>query len=157
MARPLIAGGVVSTTVTLNDAEPLLPAASVAEHATRVVLSGKTVPLAGVHDAPRSPSTLSWALALKVTAAPDADTASRMIDDGTDTTGGVRSRTVTDRVTAPDDAPAVSVTTTVRVYVPGFTHVYDSVRRPVTPAVVVVPSPQLALAVNASSPGSVAS
>ena len=48
-AGQVIAGAVVSLTVTVNVHEPVLPAASVAVHVTVVVPSGKPEPTAGVH------------------------------------------------------------------------------------------------------------
>ena len=42
-------GAMVSCTVTVNDPAPVLPAVSVAEHATVVVPSGKVAPDAGAH------------------------------------------------------------------------------------------------------------
>ena len=47
-AGTVIAGGVVSTTVTVNDAVDVLPATSLAEQLTVVVPSPKTAPDAGV-------------------------------------------------------------------------------------------------------------
>ena len=58
-------GGVLSTSVTVteNDAWPVLPCASVAEHVTVVVPTGKLLPEAGAHDAVTGPSTVSFAVA----------------------------------------------------------------------------------------------
>jgi hypothetical protein len=52
-------GSVVSLTVTLNDAKPVLPCASVALHWIVVVPNGNVEPDAGVHVAASLPSTSS--------------------------------------------------------------------------------------------------
>ena len=54
-------GGVVSATVTVNEAEPVLPRPSAAVHMTVVAPSGKLDPLAGVHVASTAPSIASVA------------------------------------------------------------------------------------------------
>jgi hypothetical protein len=82
-------GAVVSLTVTVNDAVPVLPAASVAEQLTVVVVIGKVEPEAGVHVAGTVPSTLSVAVTVKVTILPADEVASAVIGDGTVRTGGV--------------------------------------------------------------------
>ena len=58
-------GAVVSTsvTVTLKEAEPVLPCASVALQVTVVVPTVKFAPDAGEHDGVTGPSTVSLALA----------------------------------------------------------------------------------------------
>src|SRR6186713_219074 len=88
-------GGVVSRTVTVNDAEPRLPAASRAEQVTAVVPRGNTLPLEGEQAAVRPLVTASDAVAVKFTTRPVADVASAVTFDGTVTTGTVVSRTVT--------------------------------------------------------------
>src|SRR2546421_12198564 len=71
---PLIAGGVVSLTVTLNDAVALLPAPSVAVQMTVVVPNGKVEPGGGEQLTGSVPSTLSVAVGLVyVTTAPADD------------------------------------------------------------------------------------
>jgi hypothetical protein len=64
LAGTVMEGGVLSVTVTVNEAEPLLPCVSVAEHMTVVVPSGNIEPLAGVQFTGRAPSTPSVADAL---------------------------------------------------------------------------------------------
>ncbi len=56
-------GGVVSTTVTWKEAEPVLPALSVAVHVTLVEASGKVEPEEGVQIGVMEPSTRSEAVA----------------------------------------------------------------------------------------------
>src|SRR5437868_2609461 len=82
-------GGVVSRTVTVNDAEAVALRLSVALQPTVVVPSGKTAPEPGVHVTGRLPSCASVALAANVTAAPAGPVASTVIGAGTVTTGGV--------------------------------------------------------------------
>src|SRR5712691_8522103 len=57
----VITGAVVSCTVRVNEADPILPAVSVAVHLTVVVASGNIEPLAGAHVTGTSVSTLSVA------------------------------------------------------------------------------------------------
>jgi len=94
-------GGVVSCTVTVNVADPVLPALSVAEQETVVVAIGKVEPDGGVHVTGSVPSTRSVAEALKVATAPLALVAEIVIFAGTETTGGVVSCTVTLNVADP--------------------------------------------------------
>src|SRR5207253_789453 len=61
LAGTVITGCVVSLTVTRNDADPVLPCASVALHWTIVVPNGNVAPAAGVQVAASTPSTLSSA------------------------------------------------------------------------------------------------
>jgi hypothetical protein len=88
-------GAVVSRTATVNEAEPVLPCASVARHVTIVEPMGNVAPDAGEHDAGSGPSTLSLADAVKATCAPLPDAASFVTLAGTLTTGGVVSASVT--------------------------------------------------------------
>ena len=60
----VITGPVVSVTVTLNDAAPLLPRASVVVQLTVVVPSGNVAPLVGVQVTATLPSTRSVAVAV---------------------------------------------------------------------------------------------
>jgi hypothetical protein len=100
-------GAVVSLTVIVNDAVPVLPAESVAEQFTVVVVIGKVEPDAGVHVAVIEPSTLSVAVTVKLTEAPDGPVASTVIGEGTVSTGGVVSEllplldTVTEMLLVP--------------------------------------------------------
>jgi len=64
LAGTVTTGPVVSATVTVNDAPPLLPFVSVAVHVTVVGPSGNVAPLAGVQVAVRDPSTRSAAVAV---------------------------------------------------------------------------------------------
>jgi hypothetical protein len=88
-------GGVVSRTVTVNDADPVLLCGSVALQATIVVPNAKIAPLAGVQVVATAPSTLSVAEAVKLYAAPLLLVASTVAFAGTVTTGAVVSWTVT--------------------------------------------------------------
>jgi hypothetical protein len=107
-------GAVVSRTVTLNEADPLLLLASVAAHVTDVVPMTNVLPDAGAHVAARLPETMSIADAEKVTAAPDEPVASAVIGPGTVTTGFVVSPTVTVNEAEPVlPAPSMAVQVTV--------------------------------------------
>src|SRR6266498_2270073 len=112
-----ICGGVVSTTVTVNEPCPVLPCASVALHCTVVVPSGNVEPLAGVHVTATLPSTMSVALAVYVTTAPLALVASAVMFAGSVSAGGVVSTTVTWNVAVPVLC-CVSVALHVTVVVP---------------------------------------
>ena len=94
-AGTVTTGPVVSVTVTVNDAAPVLPLVSVAVQWTVVGPSGNVAPLAGVHVTGRDPSTASLADAVKVNAAPIAPVASTVAFAGTVTTGPTVSATVT--------------------------------------------------------------
>ena len=54
-------GPVVSVTVTVNEADPLLPCASLAAHVTGVTPNGNIAPLAGVQLTATAPSIVSVA------------------------------------------------------------------------------------------------
>ena len=106
-------GGVVSCTVTLNEALPVLPDESIAVQVTVVEPSTKVLPEGGEQLGEMLPSMLSLADALKVTAAPPGPAASAVIGAGTVTVGGVASRTVTVNVAmpvSPSESVAVQVT-----------------------------------------------
>jgi hypothetical protein len=77
----------LSTTFTLNDADPVLPAWSVAEQVTLVDPIAKTEPEVGVQIGVKEPSTTSDAEAVNVTTAPLGPAALTVISDGTVTTG----------------------------------------------------------------------
>ena len=118
-AGTLTTGAPASCTVTLNAAEPPLPAASVAEQVTVVAPSGKSEPEAGEHGAESAPSTRSLAVAApKETIAPFAPVAATVMLPGAVTTGRVVSSTVTvnePRAVAPPPAvtaqsPVVAMT-----------------------------------------------
>src|SRR5919205_256239 len=87
----LTTGAVWSTrfTVTPKLALPVLPCESVALHVTVVVPTGKLLPEDGLQLGVSAPSTLSFALAEKVTVRPPVDSVSTEKSPGTDTTGGV--------------------------------------------------------------------
>jgi hypothetical protein len=85
----------VSVTVTVKEAAPVLPCASVAEQPTVVAASGKVAPLAGVQVTATVPSTASLAVAVYAKVAPVAAVASTVAFDGTVITGASESRTVT--------------------------------------------------------------
>jgi hypothetical protein len=65
-------GGAESRTVTVNVPEPVFPRVSEAVHVTVVVPIGNVEPDAGEHVGVIEPSTVSLAVAVKVTTAPDA-------------------------------------------------------------------------------------
>src|SRR5690606_13041683 len=75
--------------------DPVLPAASVAEHVMVLMPRGSVVPEPGTHVAAISPSTASAAVAAYTAAAPDGPAASTMKLAGTETAGAVVSWTVT--------------------------------------------------------------
>jgi hypothetical protein len=109
-------------TVTVNEAVPVLPAASVAEQVTDVVPTGNVVPEAGVQaTAGAAGPPESVAVAEKVTAAPAALEAPTVMLAGTVTTGAVESTTLTvnDAVPVLAVGVAVSVAEQVTVVVPG--------------------------------------
>jgi hypothetical protein len=84
-------GGILSRTVILKEADPVLPDLSVAEQDTTVEPMAKVEPEAGVQVGLMTPSTLSSAVALNVTTAPRGTAASTVMSDGTVTTGDVLS------------------------------------------------------------------
>src|SRR5438034_1272048 len=94
LAGRVNAGAVVSRTVTLNELRPAFPRVSVAVHCTVVVPSANVDPEAGAQVTVRLPSTTSVAVAVNVTAAPEAAVASAMMSSGTVTTGPNVSTTV---------------------------------------------------------------
>src|ERR687887_64322 len=97
LAGTVITGAVWSTrfTVTLKSALPVFWCESVAVQVTFVVPRGKVLPEAGLQVTGSGPSTLSVALAEKVTIPPPVDSVSAEKSPGTDTTGGVVSLIVT--------------------------------------------------------------
>jgi hypothetical protein len=116
-AGTVTTGPVVSVTVTVNAADPVLPRASVAVHVTVVAPSGNVAPLAGVQLTATLPSIVSVADALKVNAAPAGLVASTLAFAGTVTTGPVVSVTVTVNEADPV-LPRVSVAVHVTVVGP---------------------------------------
>src|SRR5580658_5331419 len=76
-------GGVVSATVTAKLALDALPAASLAVHMTVVVPMAKVLPDGGLHVTGSVPSTMSVALAAKVTTAPPGPVAAAVMLAGT--------------------------------------------------------------------------
>src|SRR3989442_1113297 len=81
--------------MTLNEADPVLPCASVDAHVTVVAPSGNVEPLAGRQVTPTTPSSVSVAEAVNVCGAPVRPVASILTLAGTVTVGGVVSATVT--------------------------------------------------------------
>jgi hypothetical protein len=63
-AGTVMAGGALSLTVTVKEAEPVLPCVSVAVQVTVAVPSGNVEPLAGVQAIGTTPSMLSVAEAV---------------------------------------------------------------------------------------------
>jgi hypothetical protein len=115
-AGTLTTGPVVSVTVTVNEAAPLLPRVSVAVHVTVVTPRGNAAPLAGVQLTATLPSIPSFAVAVYVKGAPVAPVASTVAWAGTVTTGPVVSATVTVKEAArllPRASVAVHVTVVV--------------------------------------------
>lgn len=98
------AGAVVSCTVTVNDPDELLFAASVAVHVTVVVPSGNVLPEAGEQLTTGDGSRSSVAVAVYVTAAPDALVASAVMLAGSCRTG----RLIRDQID-PDHAAVETV------------------------------------------------
>src|SRR5579862_4126031 len=116
---PEIVGGVVSggagpvPTKTEKDELAVFPAASVAEHETLVVPSGKRVPDAGRHETGSLPSTRSVAVAEKVTTEPLGPVGATDIGAGSCRFGGVVSCTTTandEEATFPAASSAEQVT-----------------------------------------------
>ena len=121
LAGTATTGGVVSTsvTVTLKDLEPVLPCASVALQVTVVVPTAKFAPEAGEQVAVRGPSMLSLAEAVKVTVFPEAVVAVVVMSEGTVTTGGVVSTSVTVTLKEAEAVlPCASVALQLTVVVP---------------------------------------
>src|SRR3569833_3132075 len=116
-AGRVIAGGVVSTTVTLKEAVDWLPLLSIAVHWMTVVPRGKVLPDAGVAVTETAPSTASFAVAEKATSAPAALVASAVMSAGTVITGGVVSPTVTGKLPVAV-FPAASFAVTMTIVVP---------------------------------------
>jgi hypothetical protein len=106
-------------TVTLKLALPVLPCESVAVQVTFVVPTGKLLPEDGLHVGVSGPSTLSFALAEKVTLVPDGFGVLTLKLPGTLTTGGVWSTrfTVTLKLALPV-FPCESVAVQVTFVVP---------------------------------------
>ena len=95
LAGTVTTGAVVSRTVTVNDAVPVLPWASVALHVTVVIPRGNRDPEDGAQEGESAPSNRSEAVDENVTTAPPGPVASTVMGEGTDKEGGVVSRTVT--------------------------------------------------------------
>ena len=111
-------GAVVSTTVTSNGAEPRLPCASTTKQSTCVVPTGNGPGEAGEHVAARAPSTASAAVTRPNGTAVSGPVASTVRSEGTFTTGGLVSRTVTWNVAVarlPEVSDAVQVTVVVPI------------------------------------------
>jgi hypothetical protein len=79
----------LSTTFTLNEAEPVRPALSVAEQDTVVEPSANVEPDEGIQVGVKEPDTTSDAEAVNLTTAPLALVALTVMPAGTVTTGGV--------------------------------------------------------------------
>jgi hypothetical protein len=107
----------VSTTVTVNEPLPVLPAASRAEQLTVVVPNGKVEPEAGLHVTGGFGVTASVAVAVNLTVAPDGPVASTVMFRGTETTGRVVSCTVMLKPAVPV-LPAASRAVQVTLVVP---------------------------------------
>jgi hypothetical protein len=107
------AGEVTSLTTTANEPLVVFPAASVAEHATDVVPSGKVEPDGGVQVGNRDVGP-SAAVAVNVTVVPAAALTVRVIVAGSVSVGGVVSETVTVKDAEPVlPTASVAVQTTV--------------------------------------------
>jgi hypothetical protein len=84
---------------------------------TVVVPSPKVEPETGKQTGAIAPSTISFAVAEKVTAAPEGPVASAVISEGSDNAGGVVSSTVTSKLLFAV-LPAASVAEQLTVVVP---------------------------------------
>jgi len=100
-AGTVTAGGVVSPTVTVNEAAALLPWLSTAVHDTVVAPTGNVAPLAGLQVTVTAPLILSVADAVNENGAPAGLVASTLALAGTITTGLTVSVTVTMNEAAP--------------------------------------------------------
>ena len=101
-AGTVSAGTVVSTTCTVNEALPELPAASSAVHDTVVVPTGKVEPDAGEQVTATPPaSTTSLATTVKATTAPAGPVASTVRSLDGSTTGALVSTTFTVKLAVP--------------------------------------------------------
>lgn len=98
-------GLVVSCTTTWKVALPGFPCVSVALQVTVVVPIPKVDPEPGEHEGVRLPSTASLAEAEKLTVAPAAEVASRVMSPGVETAGAVVSWTVTLNESVPVSPP----------------------------------------------------
>jgi len=87
-------GGVKSCTVTVNDAEAVLPWLSVAVQVTLVAPTGNVDPEAGLQSGVIEPSTRSVADSVNVTTAPGEPLACTVMAEGTVTLGALVSWTV---------------------------------------------------------------
>src|SRR5260370_5603991 len=94
-------GGVVSWTTTVAEADPVLPAASVAEQVMVVLPSGKVLPEAGAHVGVSEPDTASVAVAAYAIAAPLGPVASTGLMAGAGDPGRGVSWTATVTVAEP--------------------------------------------------------
>ena len=114
---PTSTGGVVSRTVTVNEARQVF-VPSVAEQLTVVTPNRNVAPEAGRHVGVNAPAIKSVADAENVTTAPEALVASATMLAGTVTVGAVVSATTTLNVPVarfPDESVAVHVTGVVPI------------------------------------------
>lgn len=110
-------GGVVSCTITLKLPLTALPLESDAEHATEVVAIANVLPEGGIHVTVNEPSTISFAVAVKLTTAPAALVASTVMSAGSNRVGAVVSCTVMVKLPALE-LPAWSVEVQETVVIP---------------------------------------
>ena len=96
--RPVMVGGVVSSTVTMKWSPETFPEASVAAQLTVVVPTGKVEPEEGSHSTTGLGSTESVAMLVKITSAPSLLLASVLKLAGRVSKGGVMSLTVTGKL-----------------------------------------------------------
>src|SRR5206468_12634900 len=92
----VIAGAVVSTTVTPKEPSTVLPLRSAAAHFTVVEPSANDEPDGGSQETGRDPSTESVAVGTNVTDAPDGPVASALSGSGSVKTGFVVSCTTSE-------------------------------------------------------------
>src|SRR5690348_5192437 len=117
----LTTGGVVSWTVTVKVAVPVLSLSSLALHVTVVVPIGKLVPDARLQAVGTVPLTRSVAVAAaNVAAAPFGPVASTVTGPGTVTTGGVVSCTRTLKLAVATCFVSGSVAAQTTLVVPSF-------------------------------------
>jgi len=102
-------GSVVSCTVTVNEAVPVLPAASLAVHVTVVIPIANVEPEAGVQVGPLVTPMLSVAVTAYVTTAPEELVDCTVMFDGTVIVGGVVSVAIVNVEVADAAFPEVSV------------------------------------------------
>src|SRR2546428_4078302 len=106
----VITGGVVSTTLTVKEIEPMFPAESTAEQVTTVPPKANTAPEVWSHCTSTGSSTSSTAETTNSTTAPLGPVASIVIAEGPVTTGGVLSGATEASITLAPTIPVSGLT-----------------------------------------------